>query len=403
MFLLGKHRPADQKKGLTEYIHLFKLAADKSHSFHHPAPLQRRTAMPAIHWKPEVNALTVPQSYRMRFVPNNHLGTDEIAAGMAAINPALTPDLAKSAISALIQTLQQGMINGDHITLDDSLIFTISFTGRLDEPDDAPPPIEECLHVQIHTTANFVKKIHQEGKLERLDMTEKLPLISQAENASLRLNDVLASTDILQLSGENLDFDPQLGNGECVISGTRSGRAVQTQFGPITSTGITLIPTIPAQEEPWNNEYSLSLSVRYTEHGTLRTGTYRRRLRTPLTVTKLGHPNPPEVGILTDKAAAPYVKVTGGAVSADTKLRIQVVQDLPGNRLLFSLLDMREDGAAGTAVSVTQNGAYVLNGFSGSPVSSLNITVNDYAGLWNMIRNGYSGRIADVLVVRVGV
>jgi hypothetical protein len=50
---------------------------------------------------------------------------------------------------------------------------------------------------------------------------------------------------------------------------------------------------------------------------------------------------------------------------------------------------------------VARYGAYVLNGFSGSPVSSLNITVNDYAGLWNMIRSGYSGRIVDVLDVKV--
>uniref|UniRef100_UPI0040563070 hypothetical protein n=1 Tax=Candidatus Electronema sp. TaxID=2698783 RepID=UPI0040563070 len=353
-----------------------------------------------IRCKIEANALTVPQSYKLRFIPNNHLGTDEVAAGMTAINPALTPDLAKSAISALMQTLQQGLINGDHITLDDSFSFSLSFTGRLDAPDDPLPPIADCLHVQVHPTANFVKKIHQQGRLERVDMTEKLPLITQAENATLRLNDVLASTDILQLTGENLDFDPQLGTGECVISGTRSGRAVQTQFGTITSSGISLIPTIPAQEEPWNNEYNLSLSVRYTEHGTLRTGTYRRKLRTPLTLSSFGQPNPPEVGILTDKAAAPHVKVTGGAVSADTRLRIQVVQDLPGNRLLFSLLDMREDGAAGTTVSVTQNGAYVLNGFSNSPVSSLNITINDYAGLWSMIRSGYSGRLVEVLDVK---
>ena len=355
-----------------------------------------------IRCKIEVNALTVPQSYKLRFVPNSRLGMDEVAAGMTAINPALTPDLAKSAISALMQTLQQGLINGNHITLDDSFTFSLSFIGRLDAPDDPLPPIADCLHVQVHPTANFVKKIHQQGKLERVDMTEKLPLITQAENATLRLNDVLSSTDILQLTGENLDFDPQLGNGKCVIVGTRSGRAVQTQFGPITSASISLIPTIPAQEEPWNNEYNLSLSVRYTEHGTLRTGTYRRKLRTPLTLSSFGQPNPPEVGILTDKAAAPYVKVTGGAVSADTRLRIQVVQDLPGNRLLFSLLDMREDGAAGAAVSVTQNGAYILNGFSGSPVSSLNITVNDYAGLWHMIRSGYSGRLVDVLDVKVG-
>lgn len=350
-----------------------------------------------IRCKLEVNALTVPQSYKIRFVPNSHLGSDEIAAGMAEINPALTPELAKSSISALLQTLQKSLINGGHITLDDSLIVTLSFTGRLDGPDDPLPPAEEALHVQVRATASFLKEIHHQVRLEREDMTEKLPLITQAENATLRLNDVLSSTDILQLSGENLDFDPLLGNGECVISGTRSGSIVQTQFGPVTSTSIILIPTIPAQEDVWNNEYSLSLSVRYTEHGTLRTGTYRRKLRTPLTIT-LGE----EVGILTGNAAAPLVTVTDGDMSADTKLRIQVLQDLPENRLLFSLLDMHEGGAAGTAVSVTENGDYTLPGFAGSAVSSLNITVTTYAGLWDMIRNDYSGRLVDVLNVQAG-
>ncbi|MGR0483007.1 MAG: hypothetical protein ACTFAL_16850 [Candidatus Electronema sp. V4] len=97
---------------------------------------------------------------------------------MAEINPALTPDLAKSSISALLQTLQKGLIEGKHITLDDGLIFSFSFTGRLDSPDDQPPPIEDCLHVQIRATANFEQGIHQQGQLEREDMTEKLPMIT---------------------------------------------------------------------------------------------------------------------------------------------------------------------------------------------------------------------------------
>ncbi len=357
--------------------------------------------MPAIHWKPEVNALTVPQSYRMRFIPSDHLDTDDIAEGMTEINPALTPDLAKASISALIQTLQKGLINGRHITLGDSLIFSFSFTGRLDSPDDQPPPIEECLHVQIRATANFEQGIHQQSQLERDDMTEKLPLIMQAEDTTLHLKDILASTDILQLTGENLDFDPQLGNGECVISGTRSGRAVQSQFGPISNTSIILIPSIPAQDDPWNNKYTLSVSMRYTEHGTLRTGIYRRRLRSPLTLSNFGHPNPPDVGILTGSAAIPNVRVTGGTVSADTKLRIQVLQDLTEERLLFSLLDMREGGTAGEEVIVTQNGDFTLPGFAGSAVSTLEITVSNYAGLWELVRNSYGGRLVDVLDIKV--
>ena len=60
---------------------------------------------------------------------------------------------------------------------------------------------------------------------------------------------------------------------------------------------------------------------------------------------------------------------------------------------------MPEGGPAADEVSVTQNGEYILPGFSGSPVSTLEITVNNYAGLWDMIRNSYSGRLVDVLKV----
>jgi hypothetical protein len=357
--------------------------------------------MPAIHWKPEVNALTVPQSYKMRFVPNDNLGTDDIAAGMNAINPALTPELAKASIAALIQTLQQAAINGNHVNLDDSLIITISLAGRLDSPDDAPPPVAECVNVRINPTATFMKEIYAKATLVKEGMSEKLPQINQAEDTSLHLNDVLSSTDILQLSGERLDFDPQQGNGQCVINGTRSGSAVQTQFGPITATSIILIPTIPAQDNVWNNEYTLSVSVRYTEHGTLRTGTYRRKLRSILSVPKMGHPNPPEVGILTGSATAPHVVIKGGSVSADTRVRIQVLQDVAGQRLLFSLLDMTEGGAAGQEAVVTQNGNYVLAGVAGSAVSTLEITVKSYSGLWDMLRNDYGGRLVDVLDVKL--
>ena len=56
--------------------------------------------MPVIHCKIEENALTVPRSYRIRFVPNNNVGTDDIAAAMCEIAPILTPDVARTAMSA---------------------------------------------------------------------------------------------------------------------------------------------------------------------------------------------------------------------------------------------------------------------------------------------------------------
>ena len=42
-----------------------------------------------------------------------------------------------------------------------------------------------------------------------------------------------------------------------------------------------------------------------------------------------------------------------------------------------------------------------LPGFSGSAVGSLNITVNEYTELRDMIRNDYSGRLVDVLELKM--
>jgi hypothetical protein len=84
-------------------------------------------------------------------------------------------------------------------------------------------------------------------------------------------------------------------------------------------------------------------------------------------------------------------------------LRVQVVLDVHEGTLAFNLLDMREDdGQEGDAVTVAANGEYALPGFSGSALSSLNLTVNNYDDLVKMIRNNYSGRLVDVLDVKMG-
>ncbi len=89
-----------------------------------------------------------------------------------------------------------------------------------------------------------------------------------------------------------------------------------------------------------------------------------------------------------------------GASTENVRLRIQVIQDLAEEQLIFSLLDMKENGAAGAEVIVTQNGDYTLPGFTGSALSSLDISVSSYAALWEMVRNSYGGRLVDVLDVQ---
>lgn len=357
--------------------------------------------MATVQVRIEGNALTTPPSYSVRFVPKDTLGYDELAAEVVQMHPNYAQEDAKTIIMAAMERIGANLINGNQTVLPDAFTFGLSFSARLESPDDPLPPVEDMLNVRVHASKSCTETVQRSVQIERLPMTEKAPLITAAEDTVLGLKDTLHSGGALQLTGSNLLFDPKKPDEACVIEGTRSGRTVQTRFVGIANTEVTLLPDIQAQTDPWNNEYTLSIATHYTANGTLRTGTYRRKLRTPLTVTKLGHPNPPEVGILTDKAASPYVSVTGGSLSADEMVRIQVILDLHAGSLAFNLLDMTEGGKAGAAVTVTSNGPVTLTGFSGSALSSLSLTVNNFADLVKMIRSGYSSRLVEVLVLKM--
>ncbi|WP_417914536.1 hypothetical protein [Candidatus Electronema sp. JM] len=357
--------------------------------------------MATLQWRPAVNALTKPVSYRIQIIPRNVAGYEEMAADISAAHPNYNADLVRSLAPLMMEWIQNRMINGDQVTLPNAFIFGVSAQGRLDSPDAPLPDDEDMLQVSISGTRDFMRRLRAEARLERLTMNKKLPNITSAEDTKLKLADVLNPAGLLRLSGSNLYFDENDPHCSCVIRGTESGEKKQSTFGTVSNSEILLAPDIPAQSHPWNNEHTISVTTQYTEHGTPRTGTYERRLRSPLAVPNMGHPHPPETGILTGSAAAPHVKITGGSVSADERLRIQVIQDLPAGRLLFSLIDMKADGAGGNEIPVTQNGAYTLPGFAGSAVSNLEIAVNNYAALWEMLRNDYNGRLVDILDVRV--
>jgi hypothetical protein len=170
-------------------------------------------------------------------------------------------------------------------------------------------------------------------------------------------------------------------------------------FGTISNTLVMLTPEIPEQDAPWNNEYALSISAQYTEHGTVRTGVYNRKLRTPLLVQL--PPGEGGVGILTGNADVPYVRITSCTATAAEQLRIAAVLDVQTGVLYFNLLDMKERSVAGPAVSATSNGDYTLSGFAGSAVTEMTVAVDHFAELVSIVRNGYTGRLVDILEIRM--
>jgi hypothetical protein len=351
----------------------------------------------SIQCKPVPNTLTTPESYVLRFVPRNTADAQDIAEDIHRSQPNFSPEAVETILQAEDEAILERLLNGEQVTKHGSFSYYLSFTGALENADDPTPPLDECLHINVRISQAFLERLRQAAQIERLAATEKAPVITAAEDAVLGLRDVLRSDGMLRITGSNLFFDRNDPASKCLIEGTRSGSAVQSRIGTVTNSEIVLMPDVPSQPDPWNNEYRLSVTTHYTEHGSPRTGIYKRLLRSPLTLSNFGHPNPPEVGILSGKEDSPLVSVTGGSVSADETLRIQVILDLRQDALLFSLLDMREEGRTGAAVTVTANGNFTLPGFSGSAVSSLDIRVNDYAALKAMIRNSYGGRAVDVL------
>jgi len=354
----------------------------------------------SIQCKPTLNALTTPQTHILHFVPRDTADEQDLAADISRSQPNFSPEAVESILQAEDEAILERLLNGEQVTKHGSFSWYISFTGTLENADDPTPPLDECLQLNVRISQPFLDRLRQAARIERLAVTEKLPIITAAEDTVLGLRDVLRSDGMLLITGRNLLFDRNDSGSHCLIEGTRSGSAIQTRVGTVANTEVVLMPDVPSQDDPWNNEYRLSLITRYTEHGTPRTGIYKRMLRTPLAVALTGGGGPPiNIGILTGNATAPSVSITGGTISADETLRIQVIQDLSEERLLFSLFALEEDGAEGSEVPVIANGTYTLPGFSGSAVSSLDITVNDYAALWEMIRNDYGGWLVDVLKI----
>jgi hypothetical protein len=353
---------------------------------------------PAIEWRVEPNALTSPPSSRALVIPKDSFDYTRLAERIVHKNPVCSVEQAESVLRTRDAEILAILLEGSQVLLENAFTYHTTITGRMALPDDPLPP-NSTIKVQVRVARPFVEALRQKAKLVRLPAEQKAPVLSSAEDTVLALNDVLNSGGVLRLTGTELLFDPKTGNGECVIAGTREGRTVQTRFAMLSKSLILVVPDIPSQTQPWNNEYRVSVSTRYTAHGSLRTGVYQRLLRTPLAVQLSA-----DDGILSGaETSAPLVRLTGGHLTAEgTRTRIQAVLDALSGELRLSLLDMSEDGETGDAVRVSGNTTYTLTGYPGSDVTTLEVTVLDYAALLSKVRDEYQGRLVDILDVGAG-
>ena len=58
--------------------------------------------MTTIQWRPQVNTLTKPQSYRPQFVPRGSAGYEEMAEDISLANPNYNDELIRSVAPLII-------------------------------------------------------------------------------------------------------------------------------------------------------------------------------------------------------------------------------------------------------------------------------------------------------------
>jgi hypothetical protein len=354
--------------------------------------------MNPIQWRPKLNALTKPHSYHPLVVPRGVIGYDELAARIALRNPIYNESLGKGYMLAMRQEIVALLAEGYQVSLPGFFTVIVSLLGRLSSVNAKLAALSESLRVRFSPAQSLVEDVSEIADTERLPITEKLPIISATEDALLQLPDVLDATGLLRIKGDDLFFDRQAAGCGCLLEGTRDGSVRQSRYAQISNSEILVMPDIPSQTQPWNNEYRLSVSTRYTENGTLRTGICQRMLRTALGV-RIGSNS----GLLSGAGTTALVILSGGTLTAEgARLRIQVILDVQDGDLRINLIDMQEGGAEGPKVQVSANGTYTLLGYSGADVTNLQITVNDYDSLLQMTRSPYGGRLVDILDVSAG-
>ena len=100
-----------------------------------------------VQWRPQLNALTTPPSYKAQPVPKDFLGYDEIAELISLKNPVWTPGLIKSILLEERKAIREELINGNQISYENTCTWHLSlesadhgsFTPCLDSSDQPWP------------------------------------------------------------------------------------------------------------------------------------------------------------------------------------------------------------------------------------------------------------------------
>lgn len=349
--------------------------------------------MATIQWRPESNPLTNPKSYKARILHRLTMDYAAVSEAISARNPNFSAATVETILRELREEVRIQLNNGNSVALKDFCSFKTSANVRLETASSPMPAPGASLMTVISASRTLRDDVRQGASYEKLHADEKSPVITEFMNTSLGLPNVYsASYPICIMTGSNLLIGPGIAGSNLTIAGTKSTSTVITDFVERKPSKISFLSNVPSQTNSWNNEYQATVTTRYTENGSLRSGTYSSYLRCDLTISSGALPK----GILSSNENAALANVTA-VTGATANIRICADVNAQDDILRLWMADMTQDGEIGDAVIVNDNAAYTINGYAGSLITSIEITTVDWAALKTLVKTKYLGRMYDIL------
>ncbi|MCI5148342.1 MAG: hypothetical protein D3916_02920, partial [Candidatus Electrothrix sp. MAN1_4] len=92
-----------------------------------------------VQWRPEQNALTTPRSSRARVIPKDSIGYSGLAHRIIQKNPVCSVEQAESVLRTKDEVVQEVLLEGDQVSLENAFTYHLTISARLDAPDDPLP------------------------------------------------------------------------------------------------------------------------------------------------------------------------------------------------------------------------------------------------------------------------
>lgn len=292
------------------------------------------------------NALTNPPSFTARVEANTVLDYQELAVQINLHNPTIPVVTAKSVLEALREEVKTQLLNGNTVKMTNFVSFVPTLPVNLAAATDPLP--SSPLDIKAKPSATFKTECNQDAQYNRLGYPTKDPSIIEATDTNTGLIAYMENGRGFRIDGRNLGYD--VTDAELGIFTTDSAglETRQTNVSINDPSRIVITPTGALANTSYV-ETTLTAKNRYTTNGTVRTGTYQRKIRTAVQLGAARDNLVFCIGVTTSQVEVTSVTETSGQVVLVAYLNQSNVIEVKAKKV---------GGEFGAVVQITGTGVY---------------------------------------------